>query len=339
MRAGGGVRGSAVLEAADPVLAKAVQDDLGRVEERLREVVRSAHPMLDAASGHLAQAGGKRVRPLLALLAARLGDPTVPDVVDAAVVVELTHLATLYHDDVMDEAAVRRGAQSANARWTNTVAILTGDFLFARASDLTAGLGTEATRIQSRTFARLVEGQIAETAGPADGQDPVEHHLQVIADKTASLLATSARLGALMAGAPAAHVDTVARFGEVFGAAFQLSDDLIDVLSESGQSGKTPGTDLREGVRTLPVLLVLGTPDADDAGGARLRELLLGDLTDDARLAEALALLRAHPAMATARERLTAYVESARAVAAELPQGPVRDALSALSDFVLARTG
>ena len=330
------VSGSSVLEAATPELAAAVQDDLARVEARLRDVVRSAHPMLDAASGHLAEAGGKRVRPLLALLAARLGDPTAPGVVDAAVVVELTHLATLYHDDVMDEAAVRRGAPSANARWTNTVAILTGDFLFARASDLTAGLGTEATRIQSRTFARLVEGQIAETAGPADGQDPVEHHLQVIADKTASLLSTSARLGALMAGAPAADVDTVARFGEVFGAAFQLSDDLIDVLSESGQSGKTPGTDLREGVRTLPVLLVLASDDPQDA---RLRELLQGDLTDDARLAEALALLRVHPALQVARDRLATYVEQARAVAAELPAGPVRQALSSLPDFVLARTG
>ena len=329
-------RGTAVLEAADPALASAVSGGLEVVEERLRDVVRSAHPMLDAAAGHLARAGGKRVRPLLALLAARLGDPDAPGVVDAAVVVELTHLATLYHDDVMDEAAVRRGAPSANARWTNTVAILTGDFLFARASDLTAGLGPEATRIQSRTFARLVEGQISETAGPAEGQDPVEHHLQVIADKTASLIATSARLGAMTAGAPAADAETVARFGEVFGTAFQLSDDLIDVVSETGQSGKTPGTDLREGVRTLPVLLVLASGDAE---GARLRELLQGDLTDGARLAEALTLLRAHPAMEAARARLTAYVDQARAVADDLPAGPVREALHALTDFVLARTG
>ena len=329
-------RSGAVLEAADPALAAAVQDGLAEVEARLREVVASAHPMLDVASRHLVDAGGKRVRPLLALLAAQLGDPRAPGVVDAAVVVELTHLATLYHDDVMDEAAVRRGAASANARWTNTVAILTGDFLFARASDLTAGLGSEATRLQSRTFARLVEGQISETAGPADGQDPVEHHLQVIADKTASLIATSARLGAMTAGAPPADVEAVARFGEVFGAAFQLSDDLIDVLSETGQSGKTPGTDLREGVHTLPVLLVLGSSDAESE---RLRALLQGDLTDDARLAEALALLRAHPAMDAARARLAEYVDEARTVAADLPSGPVREALHALTDFVLARTG
>ena len=328
--------GGAVLEAADPELAAAVQDGLGEVEQRLQQVVVAAHPLLGQAARHLVDAGGKRVRPLLALLAARLGDPFAAGVVDAAVVVELTHLATLYHDDVMDEADVRRGAPSANARWTNTVAILTGDFLFARASDLTAGLGVEATRIQSRTFARLVEGQISETAGPAEGQDPVQHHLQVIADKTASLIATSARLGALMAGAPATDVETVARFGEVFGTAFQLSDDLIDVLSETGQSGKTPGTDLREGIRTLPVLLVLA---GTDAPSARLRELLLGDLDDDDRLAEALTLLRAHPAMEQAQARLAGCVEQARSVAGDLPPGPVRDALSSLTDFVLARTG
>ncbi len=331
-----GSREGAVFEAADPALAVTVRAGLETVESRLREVVGSAHPMLAEAASHLVTAGGKRFRPLLALLAAHLGDPAAPGVVDAAVVVELTHLATLYHDDVMDEADVRRGAQSANSRWTNTVAILTGDFLFARASDLTAGLGTEATHLQAQTFARLVEGQIAETAGPGEGEEPVAHHLQVVADKTGSLIATSARLGALIAGAPAAHVDTVARFGEVIGVAFQLSDDLIDVLSETGDSGKTPGTDLREGVRTLPVLLVLA--GADDAS-ARLRELLAGGVSDDALLAEALGLLRAHPAMDQARERLGDYVDQARRVVGELPPGPAREALSSLTDFVLARTG
>jgi heptaprenyl diphosphate synthase len=309
---------------------------LEAVEARLREVVTSSHPLLDLSSRHLADAGGKRVRPMLALLAAHLGDAGRPQVVDAAVVVELTHLATLYHDDVMDEADVRRGVPSANTRWTNTVAILTGDYLFARASDLTASLGTEATHIQSRTFARLVEGQISETAGPAAGQDPVEHHLQVIADKTASLISTSARLGAMLAGASPDDVETVARFGEVYGVAFQLSDDLIDIASDALSLGKTPGTDLREGIRTLPVLLVLAQ---QDEAGARLRELLAGDLTDEARLAEALRLLRAHPAMAEARARLTSYGDQARTIAGSLPAGDCRDALLALTDFVLARTG
>ncbi len=329
-------RDGSVFEAADPALAFAVRQGLEAVEDRLREVVVSAHPMLAESARHLAEAGGKRFRPLLALLAAHLGEPDAPGVVDAAVVVELTHLATLYHDDVMDEADVRRGAESANSRWTNTVAILTGDYLFARASDLTAGLGTEATHLQAQTFARLVEGQIAETAGPSEGEDPVAHHLAVVADKTGSLIATSARLGALMAGAPAAVVDTVARFGEVIGTAFQLSDDLIDVLSETDDSGKTPGTDLREGIHTLPVLLVLAD---HDEGSARLRELLAQDLADDARLAEALSLLRAHPAMAQARARLADCADEARTVASELPAGPAREALASLTDFVLARTG
>jgi len=291
-----------VLAAADPALAASIGNGLVAVETRLREVIGSAHPMLDLASRHL---------------------------------VELTHLATLYHDDVMDEAEVRRGAPSANLRWSNTVAILTGDYLFARASDLTAGLGIEATHIQSRTFARLVEGQIAETAGPLDGVDPVEHHLQVLADKTGSLIATSARLGAMLAGAPPGDVETVARFGELYGLAFQLSDDLIDIASEATESGKTPGTDLREGIRTLPVLLVL----AGDGDNARLRELLTGDLSDDARLAEALELLRAHPAMNAARSRLRSYADEAAVVASQLPDGPCRGSLLALTEFLLARTG
>jgi heptaprenyl diphosphate synthase len=320
----------------DAALGAALTAGLDAVEERLREVAASSDPLLDLASRHLADAGGKRVRPLLALLAAQLGDPSVPEVVDAAVVVELTHLATLYHDDVMDEADVRRGGPSANSRWSNTIAILTGDYLFARASDLTASLGTQATHIQARTFARLVEGQIAETSGPRSGTDPIVHHLKVIADKTASLISTSARLGALLAGAPEEHVDIVARFGEAYGIAFQLSDDLIDIASDALAMGKTPGTDLREGIRTLPVLLVLAQ---QDAASARLRGLLAGDLSDEARLAEALQLLREHPAMVQARARMTSYAEQARAVAGGLPAVPAREALLSLTDFVLARTG
>jgi heptaprenyl diphosphate synthase len=333
------VTSAGLLGSTDPVLQAAVNAGLEQVEGRLHDVVTSSHPLLTEAAAHLMEAGGKRFRPLLALLAAQFGDPAVPAVpavIDAAVVVELTHLATLYHDDVMDEAPVRRGAESANTRWTNTVAILTGDYLFARASDLTAGLGTEATHLQSRTFARLVEGQIAETAGPQDGEDPVAHHLQVLADKTGSLISTSCRLGALMAGADKDVVETLSEFGELIGMAFQLSDDLIDVLSETDESGKTPGTDLREGIATLPTLLVrAGSGLADVA----LQELLAGDLSSDAALEEALRQLRVHPAMAQAREQLVAYAGRAREVALTLPDGAARDALIALTDYVLARTG
>jgi heptaprenyl diphosphate synthase len=324
---------SGLLGSTDPVLQAAVNAGLDQVEERLHDVATSSHPLLTAAAAHLMEAGGKRFRPLLALLAAQFGEGAVPAVIDAAVVVELTHLATLYHDDVMDEAPVRRGAASANTRWTNTVAILTGDYLFARASDLTAGLGTEATHLQSRTFARLVEGQIAETAGPLDGEDPVAHHLQVLADKTGSLISTSARLGALMAGAEPTVVETLSEYGELIGLAFQLSDDLIDVLSETDESGKTPGTDLREGIATLPTLLVRA------GGDVALQELLASDLSTDAALGEALRQLRVHPAMAQAREQLVTYVARAREVAGSLPAGSARDALVALTDYVLARTG
>ena len=184
-----------------------------------------------------------------------------PGVVPAAVVVELTHLATLYHDDVMDEAAIRRGAVSANARWGNSIAILTGDFLFARASDILADLGPECVRIQARTFERLVHGQIRETVGPDEDGDPIEHHLRVLADKTGSLIGTSARFGAMLAGADEEIAEILTRYGERIGVAFQLSDDLLDVVSETGQSGKTPGTDLREGVATLPALLLSRTTD------------------------------------------------------------------------------
>jgi len=326
----------AAFDGADPALSAQLRTGLAVVEERLRAVADSSHPLLHVTAVHLLAAGGKRVRPLLALLAAHLGDPEAPGVVDAAVVVELTHLATLYHDDVMDEAELRRGAQSANSRWTNSTAILTGDYLFARASDVVADLGPDAVRIQARTFARLVQGQIAETAGPLEGQDAVAHHLGVLGDKTASLLAASARLGALVAGAPPEAVEAVARFGEAYGVAFQLSDDLIDIESERSALGKTPGTDLREGVRTLPVLLALAD---DDPAGERLRSLVQRPLPDDAEHAEALRLLRASPALTQARARLDQQVDEARALAEGLPVGAARDALLGLADALLARTG
>ena len=282
-------------------------------------------------------AGGKRFRPLLVLLAGQFGPrPQAPELVSAAVVVELTHVGTLYHDDVMDEASVRRGAVSANARWDNTVAILTGDFLFARASDILADLGPEAVRIQARTFERLVMGQIRETVGPESMLDPVEHYLYVVANKTGSLIATSARFGAMFSGADPSTVDTMREYGELIGIAFQLSDDLLDVASETAESGKTPGTDLREGVRTLPMLYALASSDPAEA---RLRELLDGPLTDDALHAEALAALRRSPAMSAARRTVASYADRARALLSDLPDIPARQALESLSDFVVARTG
>ncbi len=320
----------------DPALEAALAESLESVEELLRQSVASADPFVSEVAKHLVEAGGKRFRPLLVLLAAQFGDPSAPGVVPAAVVVELTHLATLYHDDVMDEATIRRGAQSANERWTNTVAILTGDFLFARASDLLADLGPEAVRIQARTFERLVTGQIHETVGPVDGADPLDHYLRVVADKTGSLIATSGRFGALLSGADPKTTDLLTEFGEQIGVAFQLSDDLLDVMSDTAESGKTPGTDLREGVPTLPALHVQRSAAPGDA---RLLALLARPLPDDAEHAEALALVRAHPAIEAAKADLEARADVARALLTPLPEGAAKQALSSLCDIVVERTG
>src|SRR5215468_10680069 len=182
------------VELADAALAADVTDGLALVEEGLKKAARAQYDLLDETSAYLIDAGGKRFRATLVLLAAQFGDPHDERIVPAAVAIELTHLATLYHDDVMDEAPVRRGHESANSRWSNMIAILTGDFLFARASRILADLGDEAIRIQADTFSQLVSGQIAETIGPDAGADPLEHYLRVVRDKTASLIATAGRL-------------------------------------------------------------------------------------------------------------------------------------------------
>lgn len=330
------------LDDVDPDLVAMLRSGLEDVEKALRASLTSDYPFVTETSRHLVDAGGKRFRPLLALVAAQYGDATASGNVSGAVVAELTHLATLYHDDVMDDAALRRGAPSANARWDNTVAILTGDFLFARAADIAADLGSEIVRLQARTFERLCTGQIRETVGPEPGADPVAYHLAVLSEKTGSLIAASARMGAMTSGAPAAVGEVMAAYGERIGVAFQISDDLLDIASESAESGKTPGTDLREGVRTLPVLLALAGTDPAEA---RLRALLAGPLEDDDAHAEALGLLRASPAMTAARDRLADWAEAARRELAPLPSlapGPAAaaatHALSRLCDAVVTRT-
>ncbi|MFB7908052.1 polyprenyl synthetase family protein [Kitasatospora sp. NPDC059146] len=327
------------LSVQDRDLTRDVQAGLDAVEAALSEAVKSDVPFITVTASHLIEAGGKRFRPLLLLLAAQFGDPGAPGVVPAAVVVELTHLATLYHDDVMDEAPVRRGAESANSRWDNSVAILTGDFLFSRASQVLADLGPEAVRMQAEAFERLVTGQILETRGPGPEADRLLHYLDVLAGKTGSLIAVSCRIGALMAGAPPALVDTLGEFGERIGIAFQLADDVLDVASDGHESGKTPGTDLREGVPTLPTLLLEQMPaDPDDPADTRLRELLDGDLSDDDLHAEALRLLRAHPALERARRETLRHSEEARALLAPLPDCAAKAALDGLCDAVAIRT-
>jgi len=326
------------LPSASPELEARLEAGLAAVDALLRDVVDHDDPFIAEASVHLAEAGGKRFRPMLTLLAAELGDGINDDVVAAATGVELTHLASLYHDDVMDEADLRRGVVSANERYGNSNAILIGDLLFGKASELVAGLGAEAVKIQAQTFVRLCSGQIRDTRPAPDGADPIDYYLGVLADKTGVLIATAALYGAKFSGCPPETVEIMRDYGERLGIAFQLADDLLDVTSIPGESGKTPGTDLREGVATLPTLLVRqSTNPADD----RLKELLGPgcDLHDDLLHAEALGLLRAHPAMELARERTSAVAREAQELLAPIalgqsPGSAAGDAISALAALV-----
>ena len=324
------------LPGASEGLRARLTDGLAAVNDLIAARVDHEDPFIAEAGSHLTAAGGKRFRPLLTLLAAELGAGIDDRVVAAAAGVELTHLASLYHDDVMDEADVRRGAPSANAAYGNSTAILVGDLLFGTASDIVADLGPEAVKIQAQTFVRLCSGQIRDARPAPRGSDPVDYYLGVLSDKTGVLIATAARYGAMFAGCPPDVVDTMREYGERLGVAFQLADDLIDIESEADETGKTPGTDLREGKRTLAVIHVLASTDPADT---HLQELLTGDLDDDARLAEALGLLRAHSAMDRAREHTYAVARQAQHVIARLPRSDARDALHALATGVVTRVG
>lgn len=329
----------ALVPGVDDALASAILRRLETVETRLREVVTTTDELAGWTSRHLMDAGGKRVRPLLALLAASFGDIERPGVIDAAVVVELTHLATLYHDDVMDDAPTRRGARTAHEIWGNSVAILTGDFLLARASALSSELGPETVRIHARTFERLCMGQLAETVGPGPDQDPFAHYLHVLGEKTASLIATAGELGALQAGAGPAIAGTMKAYGERVGVAFQLADDVLDLRSEGSASGKTPGTDLREGVPTMPLLLLRRRVAAEgaDARTTELLRLLDGDLGEDAALHRAVELLREDPALAETERLARRMADESLGILEELPDRPARAALAAFTESLIAR--
>ena len=321
----------------DPALEAVLRDGLARVETRLREAVAQSDRLADNTSRHLVEAGGKRVRPTLALIAAQLGSGTSRQVLDAAVVVELTHLATLYHDDVMDSAPLRRGAPAAQIVWGNSVAILTGDLLFARASRIVADLGPEAVRIQAETFERLCIGQLHETVGPAPEDDPVAHYIQVLADKTGSLIATSARFGAMFGGADEVVQQVLVEYGERVGVAFQLADDVIDLTAQDGATGKPPGTDLREHVPTLPVLLVRRAAADGDLASQRLVALLDDDLAEDDDLARAVDALRAHDALAQTAAEARRWADDAVAALEPLPEGAVKSALASFAAAVVDR--
>ena len=325
------------VDFGDAEFAAGVRDGVGRIEQLMETELRGSDDLLTEAVLHLFQAGGKRFRPLFTVLSAQLGpEPNAYEVTVAGAVIELVHLATLYHDDVMDEARVRRGAPSANVRWGNSIAILAGDYLFATASRLVAQLGPDAVRLIAETFAQLVTGQMRETRGAAEGMDSVEHYMKVVHEKTACLIDAAGRFGATFSGADQQQVERLGRLGGIVGTAFQISDDIIDIDSEPDESGKVPGTDLREGVQTLPVMFALKEtgPDAD-----RLRELLAGPIQDDAAVAEALTLLRASAGMAKAKETVMRYAAVAREELTQLPDLPGRRALASLVDYTINRHG
>lgn len=321
------------------------------VEARLRSDIAADLPFAEAAARYLADAGGKRFRPMLVLLTGLLGDAevTADELVTAGVIVELVHLSSLYHDDVIDAAEVRRGIPAAHVKFSNTVAILTGDFLLARASELSAGLGVEVTAIMAATIADLCQGQIREVQGSGDAArhgavripPDREHYLRVIQDKTASLIAASCRLGALLSGQSREAVETLTDFGRHLGMSFQLADDVLDIRSQETESGKVPGTDLREGVQTLPVLLALEA-EGPQSRLAQLIDTDTGDL-DDAAVEEALAILRVHPAMDLARD--AARLEAAKAkralrdVAGQGHNPVVLEGLAHLADYAVDRPG
>ena len=318
-----------------PALEAELTEGMAKVESLLLSHIQGDYPLVEETSRHLVAAGGKRLRPLLTLLASQYGDKNKFGIIESAVVCELTHVATLYHDDVMDEAKLRRGVESANSRWGNTVAILTGDYLFAKVSALLADVGPEAVRLQASTFERLVIGQIMETQGPQNGEDPLEHYLQVVADKTGSLIAASARFGAMVSGAPSEIKETLTVFGEKISIAFQLADDVIDIASESHQSGKTPGTDLREGVPTLVTLNVMKSTRPEDR---ELIELLKAPIKDEAVVAQVLSQLRTHPALQESRNQLQQIARDARIALGPLPVNDVTGALFSLCDAIIDRS-
>ena len=317
-------------------LEATIAQGLGEVETMLNNRIEGKYLFANETSRHLVIAGGKRFRPLITILGSLIGNGVNENVIKAAAVCELTHLATLYHDDVMDEAPLRRGVESANSRWGNSVAILTGDYLFAKMSQILAELGPEAVKLQADTFERLVIGQIQETQGPSASDDHLQHYLQVVADKTGSLIATSLRFGAMFAGCSKIEIDTLTEFGEKIGIAFQLADDIIDIASDTLDSGKTPGTDLREGI---PTLVTLNAMQSNDPNDASLKLALSGPIKSEEKVQWVINELRNHRAIAQSRTQLQQIAKEARAALGPLPINETSTALFSLCDLVIDRVG
>ncbi|MGN7799729.1 polyprenyl synthetase family protein [Leifsonia sp. 22587] len=333
------------IRGEDRELANAVDDGLAHVEDGLLREMRFADGLADVTARYLLEAGGKRVRPMLTLLAAQLGDGTNPDVLQAAEAVEITHLASLYHDDVMDDSQMRRGVPSAQFVWGNSVAVLTGDLLFARASKLVSALGERAIQLQADTFERLCLGQLHETIGPQEGEDPVEHYIGVLKDKTGSLIAVAAQMGVVFSNAPTSYEEPVVTFGEKIGVAFQLIDDVIDLSGQGvAETGKTPGNDLRAGVATLPVLRLRERAVSDPEAAALLERLerdVMGSAEDGEVTSEAMdaiAALREHDVTRQTLEEAHRWAREAVEALEPLPDGPVKKALVRFADTIVERS-
>jgi heptaprenyl diphosphate synthase len=322
----------AVVDAVGQELADRLRTRLDQVEDRLRDTLRDPeNQFLSQSATHLIDAGGKRFRPMMVLLGAEFGAARTENVLDAAVVSELVHVATLYHDDVMDEAPIRHGVVTANSRWNNTIAVLLGDYLLAKAAELGADLGEGALRLQVRTLGRLVRGQIAETVGPRPGVDPIGHCLRVMSDKSASLISMAVRLGAMVSQSDPTVTSALDMYGELLGMAFQISDDVLDICATEAELGKVPGTDLREGITTLPVYYAI-------EHDPRIADLVAEPITDETARAEVLQLLRSSPGLDRARAEARLHAQRAKDMLYDLPAIPARAALAALCDFVTTRT-
>lgn len=331
-----------MIDLSAPALEERVQSGLDSIEELLRDAATGGRGVVSDLTSHLAVAGGKRLRPVLSLVCAQLGAPhraLSENVVVAATVVELTHLASLYHDDVMDSAPTRRGVDSAQHLWGNNRAILAGDVLFARASQLIADLGALSVKRHATTFDRMCLGQLNESFGPEEGEDPVDFYIQVLADKTGALVAEAAFMGAYHAGAGEEVAGIVESFGEKIGVAFQIADDVLDLTSDSDVSGKTPGTDLLEGVDTLPILLLREKQRSGqiDSQGSAILEAVDGDLSASEALTNVVEMLRTHPVLEETRGLAKTWADAAVADLEPLPDSEGKDALVAFAGLMVDR--
>jgi heptaprenyl diphosphate synthase len=329
------------LSAEERKLGKALDEGLAQVEAGLERELKFSEDIADAVARYLFDAGGKRVRPMLMLLTAQWGSGINENVIRSAQVIELTHLATLYHDDVMDEAAQRRGVAAAQTVWGNSVAILAGDLLFARAGTLVATLGQEAITRQAATFERLCLGQMRETVGPKPGQDPIAHYLSVLSDKTGSLIALAAEMGIRMSGGPSELLPPIRRFGEKIGVAYQLVDDVIDLSERGSGTGKPPGTDVRRGVTTLPMLYLqqLAT-EGDQSASELLKTLARGTagVATEEEFQDSIRALREHPVTEATMDKARQMAADAIAELDHAPDDVVRTGLVRFAEKIVDRS-